>query len=70
MSISPMTTNYKDHRNMQFFSFWTPLITLRIGWDVTDGRGHADFYFAYGENDYQTGDQGSNDGGCDHEYGV
>ena len=50
----PADNDYKDHSNMQFFSFWTPLITLRIGWDITDGGGHAAFYFAYGENDYQT----------------
>lgn len=46
--------DYQDHSNMRFFSFWTPLITLRIGWDLTDGGGHRAFYFAYGQNDYQT----------------
>lgn len=50
----PEDNDYEDHSNMQFFSFWTPLLTLRIGWDVTDGGGKAAFYFAYGENDYQT----------------
>lgn len=50
----PDDNDYQDHSNMQFFSFWTPLITLRIGWDLTDGGGHRAFYFAYGQNDYQT----------------
>ena len=53
--------NYKDHTNMQFFSFWTPLITSRVGWDLTDGGGHRAFYFAYGENDYQTDGTGTVD---------
>lgn len=50
----PEDNDYKNPDNMQFFSFWTPLITLLIGWDVTDGGGGAAFYFTYGENDYQT----------------
>ena len=57
----PDDNNYKDHSNMQFFSFWTPLITLRIGWDLTDGGGHRAFYFAYGQNDYQTDGTGTED---------
>ncbi len=57
----PADNDYQNHENMQFFSFWTPLITLRIGWDVTDGGGHADFYFAYGENDYQSDGLGTVD---------
>ncbi|KAL9075013.1 MAG: hypothetical protein Q9161_001944 [Pseudevernia consocians] len=57
----PADNDYKNHNNMQFFSFWVPLITLRIGWDITDGGGHAAFYFAYGENDYQTDGLGTVD---------
>lgn len=57
----PSDNDYKNHKNMQFFPFWTPLITLLIGWDVTDGGGHAAFYFAYGENDYQTDGLGTVD---------
>ena len=57
----PSDNHYEHHSNMQFFSFWTPLITLLIGWDITDGGGDKAFYFAYGENDYQTDGMGTVD---------
>lgn len=57
----PEDNRYENHAHMQFFSFWTPLITLRIGWDLTDEGGHRAFYFAYGENDYQTKGTGTTD---------
>lgn len=50
----PDDNDYQDHSNMQFFSFWVPLITLRLGVDLTDGGGHRAFYFAYGDTDFQS----------------